>query len=75
MIDQNQSPPLPSKYITCEYGIRHPEYGFYQGTARDSFEENFSHDKWLAFGFTENGANTKKAKFPLMFGKCSIEKI
>tara|TARA_S200002703_G_C3634350_1_gene194833 strand:+ start:249 stop:479 length:231 start_codon:yes stop_codon:yes gene_type:complete len=74
-IDQNPSPPIPINYSLFEYALKHPQYGFYEGTTRDSFEENFSQSKTLAYTYTLNGADVKKRRFPAMFGACEIVKI
>ena len=66
---------MPRHYLRFEYALRHPTFGFYLGTARDSLESNFSKSKRDAFTYTEQGAHVKKRNFPAMFGDCEIAKI
>tara|TARA_R110000803_G_scaffold185974_1_gene248438 strand:- start:114 stop:341 length:228 start_codon:yes stop_codon:yes gene_type:complete len=72
MIDQNPSPPLPSNYLLFDAALRHETYGFYLGTARPVFKDNFSTDKREAFTYSRAGACAKKSRFPTMFMKCEV---
>lgn len=63
---------MENQFLTFEYAIRHPEHGFYIGTARDRYESNFSHNKREAFTYTETGAYRKR---DLFFADCEIIRV
>tara|TARA_R100001086_G_scaffold199616_1_gene115791 strand:- start:1734 stop:1937 length:204 start_codon:yes stop_codon:yes gene_type:complete len=60
-----------------EYALKHPEHGFYLGTAREVFSENFSHNPNLSnpvYLYTKFGAE-QKVKNLQVFQGCKIVKF
>jgi len=73
MNDQNPSPPV--KGALFEHAIKHKDYGYFLGTARPIWRENFSPRRQEAYTYTEQGAHIKMSKFPHAFRGCSVVNV